>query len=624
MSQLHDYVHQLLRELITEQRDRSEPREIYYEVMSARGWMNPQFSNLVDEVAIFSQLIEEDSPRNARLEDVVLMAAEEWLHMDLGEFILSDRSLSNRLTDKQYRDAEDAAIQKERAIREIERALNSSRRDRGGRSDRYDDRDRDRRDDRRGRDRDRDRGGRGNDRWNDRGRSSRRDRPGEGSMMSGGISAARKRDAENRREEEIIEERSRRREHVPESRREPEARAEKTKGFSRQELARYTVNGPDFSKSRPYDDFLQNGEIWQAAHLSQFKLDPKQHPFLTAYDFNKKIRFLVKDADGNIREEFIDMNDDLDYLRHELAGTDPREARRQAAEKKRPQVKQTDTDQTPQRQERQVNRIRLNLNTSKMEKTTLITSSTTEAEAIVALERVMKGEDLAARHVMVLTPLLSDDQTIAALEDVSNARSLSEASELLLSYKEQMNPIVYKTVNEKMAFRLTHALRNSFGQKVRLSDFASDYGKAYQWMRETHGENWARSFGNRMRSLISDVFSSVTQKDAAGVSYLSGLFDMPEEKVGEQVKANLLQDHYTVISVNVKLKDLSLTLTKDPQMVCDREMPELHRLIEEAFAAHVETGGGMGRVYLITQDGERIEFFQNGLDLDAYLISQMV
>lgn len=624
MSKLHDYVHQLLREVITESRGRSEPREFYYDVMSARGWMNPQFSNLVDEVVVFTQLIEPDQPRDMPLDEIAEMAAAEWLHMDLGEFILSDRALSGRLTDKQYREAEDAALDKERAIKEIQRALNSSRRgnDRYDDRRRYDDRGRGRGGYDRGNDRDR---GRGRDRWSDVGRDRRRDRPGESSMMSGGISAARKRDNMSRRDEDYDDRRPREQEErvrsAPENRVEEPARP---KGISRQELARYTVNGPDFSKSRPYDDFMQNGEIWQAAHLSQFKLDTKTHPFLTAYDFNKKIRFLVKDQDGKIREEFIDMCDDLDYLRHELAGTDPREARRQAAERKRPRVNTDDKENNPQRQERQVKRIHLNLNLSKVEKSTIMAASTAEAEIMVAMERSIKNEDVVARHVLVTTPLMSNDQTIEALEDVANARSLSEAAELLLGYKNQMDPMVYKIVNEKMASRLTHALRNSFGQKVRLTDFAADYGKAYQWMREAHGENWARNFGNRTRSLIADVFLAMSQKDVSAAAYLSGLFDMTEEDVTEKLKVSVLSDHYTVISTKATLKDLSITLTQEPQLVCPREMPDLSRLIEEAFAVHLEIGGAMGRVYLLTQDGERVEFSHNGLDDDAYLISQMV
>lgn len=632
MSKVHDYVFHLLRDMISECRGRSEPRQFYYEIMSARGWMNPRFTNLVEEVIAFTQLIETDQPRDMSYEEIIQMAAEEWLMMDLGDFIINDRNLSNRLSDEQYRDAEDAARQKERVIREIERMLNSERRSSSRDGYRDDRRDRGGRDDRSyGRS---ERGG-SRERFRDFGREGRRNRPGEGSMMSGGLGAARRRESEQALRES--EERGTRRERShdrgsermttrEEPRQAPQVHEEKRpSGISRQEASRYSVDGPDFSKSRPYDDFMLNGEIWQAAHLSQFKLDPNEHPFLTAYDFNKKIRFMVKDQNGHIREEFIDMNKDLDYLRHELAGTDPREARRQAAESKRPQPKALSSDDQPAaRQERPVKRIRLDLNLDKMNKVSLISSSVAEAEATIAMERVLGDNDVSARHVIITAPLLSDEATIEALEDIANARSLSEAAELLSDYRPSIDPVIYKTVNEKMAFRLAHAMRNEFGLKVKMSDFAGSYSKAYEWMRENRGEKWARNFSDKNRILIDEVFLCLSQKDKTGIDYLSGLFDMSEEDIAEKVKVTVTQDHFTVVSTKAKLKDLNLTLTEDPQLVCSREMPDLYGLIEESFAATQEISAGMGRIYLVTQDGERIEFFQNGLDKDAYLIARMV
>lgn len=627
-----DYTFDLLADMIESRRGDSEPRQIYWEIMSSRNWANPQFSSLVEEVIAFSQLIEPEFRNNTPFEDILQEAAEEYLHLDIGDLIVNDRNLANRVTERQWDEASAASKEKARAVAAIERMMASGSRrgpDRGRDAGRGRDTGRGRPDPRDyARDR---RSNNPRERFSNRGYDTPRNRPGEGSMMSGGLGAARRREAEMREREEVRSSRDReerQRDHVREERR-PEPRpiepapVKQPSGISRQEASKYTVNGPDFSKPRPYDDFMLNGEIYQAAHLSHFKLDAKEHPFLTAYDFNKKIRFLVKDQDGHIREEFIDMNQDMDYLRHELAGTDPREARRQATENKRPKVKLSESEDVPVRQERPVKRIRLDLNLSKMDKVSIMSSSIAEAEATVGMERLIKDEDVCARHVILTSPMLSDEATIEALEDLANARSLPEAAELLRDYRESIDPVIYKALNEKMASRLTHAMRNEYGMKVKMTDFAESYSKAYEWMRENRGEKWARAFSDKNRILIDEVFLCLSQKDKVGLDYLSGLFDMEESDIAQKLKVSVIQDHYTIISTKAKMKDLSITVSEDPQLVCSREMPDLHRLIEESFAAGMETSGGMGRIYLLTQDGVRIEFFRNGLDNDSYLIARM-
>jgi len=108
------------------------------------------------------------------------------------------------------------------------------------------------------------------------------------------------------------------------------ARTDTPEPLRPQPVVEEKVDGPDYSSSRPYDNFWVDGENWQLAHKATFQWSwsPKQHTRRT-YDPEQEVCFLVKGKDGSVREEFLAMTDDLVAYAHEIRTlTRPNETRR--------------------------------------------------------------------------------------------------------------------------------------------------------------------------------------------------------------------------------------------------------------------------------------------------------
>lgn len=600
--QLYDMLFRALQSVIDQERNRNEARFAYWEVMSNRNWTSPEFSRLVDQMEIYFAMFSPDFPRNTPIEDVVWELAQEWVRLDLGDYVITDRTLSERVDDNAYREAQDSAGRKAEMLRQMERFVNSQRQSGGGYRDSY-----------------RDQGAQRNQGW--------RQPVQQSSGVTGGLAG-------------VVRAAAGSAQPVPQERRSTAAsRLQPTastgvvataSSVERQPLAqpvaaapREVLDGPDHTKPRPYDEFVIKGETWRPAHLSGWTLSPDICPFATAYDINEKVRFHVKDKDGKVREEFINMSTEIDYLRHELMGTTSRQAKKRTA----PLYTRSGVvphEASNKKEEKPMSIYAdLKLNVDDVPTAAVAVSNLEEAEVIAAGERLKTGSKIGVSHVIVQTPFMVDEQTIEVMEDLVNSLNLTDAVRQMVEGEPEMDPSLFNYINGFLAHRVTHVLRNQYGVAGSLSDFCEDYPQALDYLRTNKGEAWARAFSQNTRYLVREGFSYVDQTDTAAKAYLSGILDITEEQVEQTLKAVVMQTFYTVASVDFRLSDFRLMLDETAQIIhCDTH-PELYALIKKLFDCNTKAID-IGRVYIRTKEGLRIEVLINASEDDCYMARMMV
>lgn len=614
-NQLYDLMFQVLRDVIDKNRDRNEARAAYFDIMSNRNWTSPEFTTLVDQAILYFSMIEDSFPANAAVPDIAYEAAEEWVTMDLGDYVASDRYLSGRLSNEALREAKESAAAKYAALREMERFVEAQRyqRDRGaprgGGGYRPDPRDRDR-------------GGRS---YNDSWRRETRDR--QANTFGGGLTAV------VRQQAEPVRPVSAREESRASSRLQPIAQTvggqaaapAAQAASSRLQPATVVVeqiDGPDYTKARPHDEFTIKGEIWRPAHISGWELDPKLHPFPTAYDINQKIRFHVKDQNGIVREEFLPMTSDLDYLRHEVLAGDQKTTRRgkSAPIYTRDGVipHEAKPKPTPTKSIFDVLEIK------DVKEELAAVSNLEEAELVTESERQANDVQITIRHATVYKPFMVDESTIEVMEDLVHSLNLTDAARQLIEGEAEMNVALFNHINGYMAHRITHALRYTYGIKGRIHSFVDDYKDMLEYLRSSKGEAWNRSFAQATRYLVSEGFNYIDQNDEAGKVYLSGLLGIPEEEVAEKVKAVIMQELFTIAAVNCRAGEFGLVIDENAQVIDKSNHPAFYSLIERIFEENAKSLQKIGRIYMRTKDGIRIELLQCAVNPDQYLVRLMV
>jgi len=82
----------------------------------------------------------------------------------------------------------------------------------------------------------------------------------------------------------------------------------------------YTPKGFVIDTSRPFDWIHNPGgiEIRPAHHASWTRTEGDDQPYRTAYDAEQFIRFMAKWPDGNVKEVFVAVKPEMEYLLHEI------------------------------------------------------------------------------------------------------------------------------------------------------------------------------------------------------------------------------------------------------------------------------------------------------------------
>ncbi|MGG4591666.1 hypothetical protein ACLPJK_25765 [Pseudomonas aeruginosa] len=603
MSRNTERLFNYMADVIESERRRNEFRNEHYRAMCSDNWGNKAMRDLVEMGAIFIAM-ETDRERStdpALIDELI----REWIELDLADFVLSDKHLSDKLSDELYDKARDKAARYER-IKQATRSYD----DRSRRS--YDDRDR--RDYRSPNDR-RDYWG-GNQR---RGDDSHASGTGISAIMSQGVSRAQADTARSSRDE-----------------REPRETEVRSAEAPRINLP--VSEGPDYTQPYPHLRYIQNGELWEYAPKSSLVLsDPTQAS--QVYNPLTEAPYLVMNLENKIvREEIVPMSNEMAYLRLEQLGSPVQRQRYESAQNSRIAPKNTDQYGAPSTMHN--NQPTLSptdelISTYLRVRTEEPTQASTvysldEADTLARVEHLAGGRLMSINRYIKTTPICTPVEGVNFLITIGNAPTLAAAAQIMATQAGLVSPELWDAVNARFTALINYMLTVRFGLKEpRITDFVADLNPLMEALRNNKKLPQAdQQLGYKGRQFVSDAVNFL-DGELADIC-VSNLLSAKETLLTPGVKPPVivLVEDFVLITVSFSYASLGLKLDEKgrPAAIIRDRNPALYdfaKLLAQ-YSESNRNDQGLDRLYVLTSDHVRVEFVRSGWDDTNFLIRKMV
>jgi hypothetical protein len=365
----------------------------------------------------------------------------------------------------------------------------------------------------------------------------------------------------------------------------------------------HAQEGPDMSQERPYDDFWMKGENWQIAHRSKFvwSWSPKQQS-RRAYDPDNEVRFLVKGVDGQIREEFIQMTDDLVEEAHAIRA-------HQRPNRPRTSTERLEGDAVFEGQDLDVvdldalNATRhyaakellheLDITSPYISEQAISVATLEEAAVRVAGDATKNEGDVTATNNIMSVQLAGDATSIKALESIksisSNEGDLLQLQKRFKSLRGTLAENVMNYLDKHFTAEVNAALGDQFGlAKPRIESFIEDFEDLLNCNTfKKQGQAYASQFLSRTRILL------------ASMQYLT------EEDLREEFLecTDLLQPGEGDPEAYTEFRKNMVVLFKPVAMVHIKLMAEQLGYVDHEVRVPVRTGNGADPTMVDTLNG---------------------
>jgi len=599
----------------------NELREAYANYMSKGNWNNNEMANVVEVIAV----IAEDELRSCRstreeeacIRDVVMTCVDA----NCGSFGLSDRQLANAVPDEVYTEMKRADAK----WNDILNRLSGNTRG-GGRNERSTSRS----------------WGGGSagasrsvfDRGNQYGerrsafdRSEPREERASNSVFAGRDVGGRSPVFDRHQDERDRAQASPPRSAFAHTRERPPA----PEPVRREEPARQpepvreapTQEGPDMNLERPYDDFWMKGENWQIAHRSKFvwSWSPKQQT-RRAYDPDQEVRFLVKGVDGQIREEFIAMTDDLVEEAHAIRAHQRPNRTRTTTERvegddlfegKDLDVVDLDALQVTKHYAAKELLQELDITSPYISEQAISVATLEEAAVRVAGDATKNEGDVTATNNIMSVQLAGDALSIKALESIKaigvNEGDLLQLQKRLKSLRGTLAENVMNYLDKHFTQEVNSALGDQFGlAKPRIESFVEDFEDLLNCNTfKKQGQAYASQFLSRTRILLASM-QYLTEDDLREEFLECTDLLQPGENDPEaytEFRKNMVVLFKPVAMVHIKLLAEQLGYIDNevrvPRRTGEGADPTMVDILNGLYAIGRKTAGA-GRVYVVSAD----------------------
>lgn len=599
-------------------RDRDKLRERYADVMGKGDFRNRDFDGLVNVMFDAFPEIERKYARSGdRLSDFLPEAVGDIVDGHFANSVLSDRRLSDDLDDRTFREMEDAVHRYKDLVR-------GRRGERGGREERD-------RDGRRG-------GGTGYSRERGRDRDNSRDMGREARNAGGGWrnrSATRRaaagegwndvaRDAAATQQAEVRRE-------------EPAARpvpvpVEQVAAAPAPAPQRPALDGPDFTKARPYDDYWVKGEHWIVAIKSPWKLEwDDQNPLASVpslYDVRTHVKYHVKSEDGKVREELVKVQQDNRYLAHDQMA---QPERYQSPRSSSPAVSLSGK---PVAEEDKLNDVQAKPQVSYLTDVLkgLDTTHFVPGEGGAPLAETIEGLVFDTRVKMFgsdrpqrlnvcfrTTPLIASSwKQEDLIREVYNCHNLAAAAVKMQELKDQFDAPIWNVLNKRFSTLVLRALTLQFQyNSVKSLSFAEHWDRLINHLETQKGEGFASDFAQRTNYIVT---MASTLADRADLPGFTGRED-------EDVPCIVFLEQIAMIAINATMDGLGLgnVLEKMELGVSitasgDADLNAAVRHVYGKLDGNAPTPGAC-RVFLNTSDGTLMELLPFAARKENYILA---
>lgn len=620
MSDFVNFIYDRTVDYIENRARDNDLRTAYANYMSKGNWNNNEMANVVEVIAV----VADDELRSCRSEreeeacirDVIMTMVDA----NCGSFGLSDRELANSAPDDIYTEMKRADAK----WNDILNRLQGNTRG-GGRG---------------GREQSRSFSGGGSDRGRsvfDRGqqhgtrrsafdRTEQREERASNSVFAGrdvsrGNSPVFDRHQDDQRQPSTARSafaQTRERPPAPEPvrREEPVRRAAPVAEPERQE-------GPDMNSERPYDDFWMKGEHWQIAHRSKFVWSWSQkQQTRRAYDPDNEVRFLVKGVDGQIREEFIAMTDDLVEEAHVIRAHQRPNRTRTTTERvegddifegKDLDVVDLDALQVTKYYAAKELLQELDISSPFISKQAISVATLEEAAVRVAGDATKNDGDVTATNNIMSIQLAGDATTIKALEAVKsigvNDGDLLQLQKRLKSLRGTLAENVMNYLDKHFTHEVNSALGDQFGlAKPRIESFVEDFEDLLNCNTfKKQGQAYSSQFLSRTRILLASMQYLVEDELRDEFMECTDLLKISENdpEAYTEFRKNMVVLFKPVAMIHIKLMSEQLGFVdhevRVPRRAGEGADPTMVDTLIGLYAIGRKTAGA-GRVYVVSAD----------------------
>lgn len=494
--------------------NRNALRREYANLLSDNKWVNRSFSGLIDIiVAVIPECEDKYSNGRDSFTDYMSRAVADIVDGHFASSVLSNNDLADDLDDRTFDEMRESA----RIYESVLRASGKGGRDRS------------------------DRGGRnGRSTHSSRGRDNDRDRDDRSRIRSTGRDAPRSRRAS---EEPIADAWSMLHDNAPtakvrEEREEPRERVRvvepeytpptppPVESFTPSE-----VEGPNYTHTRPADDFWIGTKHYQAAHLSKWELSGDGDNPITKtpsfVDINQRVRYVVRDESNHVTEELEELNDDNRYLQHDLSDRPVDTGRKTAAVSllaiaARANGLPEDTTLTKEEQIRRVfplagmvrklempTEIKFNIETGAIGCVFASRAKLSAAKAVDA--EIEQSVDF---HI-TRTPLVATSwNQLEYIEQIHKSTTLTQAMEILNELKPVIDASIWGVLNRRFSDLIMRTVRYQFQLPgLKTFNFANDWLKLLSWFENKRGASEAAEFARRAVYVVTAACQHVDRDE---------------------------------------------------------------------------------------------------------------
>lgn len=400
------------------------------------------------------------------------------------------------------------------------------------------------------------------------------------------------------------------------------------------------IEGPDYTKADPWKEFWREGEHWQVAHHSKWKLTEAFEGRMRKgielvpryYDINTHLKYYVMNQSGEVREELIEVNDDNKYQAHQLRSTQESDFKppvRSAGMSLNPRANKpleenTALDILDDGPVPDLVQILAGVDEEQMISETapaLITDSMAAAVFSSRAKMVKVGAQTRVELSVMRTPVLvrGIDQ-VELINRIFESPTLSAAAVAMNELKPQFEPNLWHVLNRRITEKLQHATRYAF-QYNGLTDavnFADHFDKVIQHVGQVRGQEWAAAYAGRAKYVLATSCGHLNQEDL--LDGLSGL-DSPEG-----INAVVFADYQVIVSLDYTLDQIGLgnALVKNEMglAVTSTDHPKLHAALLRVYNKLDDFYSAVQvRVVLSTSDNRLVEIVPYSAKTSSFVLA---
>lgn len=348
-----------------------------------------------------------------------------------------------------------------------------------------------------------------------------------------------------------------------------------------------------YVKTGPFCEFVRDGETWRPGHKSGWTTPHSN--FNYGYDTSALVWFHVKGDDNEVRDEFVKMKTELEYLKHEVTAMVLKTAKTRP-----PVVNPNEVEFDPL-----VEVTPKTLADNDIDKSEAVFGDVTSLSEVDYSAKIHRDGQVSkvVTHKVRTSFKVTGDETSATLRCVAGTKTADEAWDVLTAREPYTDRAVFRHVNLKIANDITDILRGPFQTLAVLGDFAESWDKCRDWVADTVKADKFEIFKKMVHAVILNAVrfeDNISDADKAWLAVTAGVNEDTLPKTIQMV------ENVSAVYIDNDLSELNLLVADDKMTFFGSKTNEVLTDIVRPVVELARQAKG-SRIYLLTKEGARIQ-----------------